>query len=258
MNHNQFFNGTFDVGPYETTMDSSFYPRNKYMKDNNRYLGKMYDDNTIDEDESLPNTRPGVGNMNFNPALNNKFRKRAFAKPLQLDRRKASQLQKQLMNNQANDSDEDNSYKIPNINKNSVNSSRMSRILNKNLSKGPSSTRNRNMTINQSLGNMSRLRDSLGGGSGNINVGLFTNDSDENIGLHNTIDPRGHGSYSHRKPFITPRKESSENMIQLSRKIAELKELITEKDAQIDFLKRTVKYTNINELQQENGILYGE
>jgi hypothetical protein len=256
MNHNQFSNGTFDVGRYDSTMDSSFYPKRRYNQDSNRYLGKMYDDNTIDEDESSTTAQMRTGNANFNPALNNKFKKRAFGKPLQLDRRKASQLQKQLMTNRGNDSEEDISYKVPSINKNGGNSSRMSRILNRNPSKGPVTTRNRNLAINQSLGNISRIRDSLDRGP--INLGLFSNDSDDNIILHNTIDPRGHGSYSHRKPFIAPRKEPTEYMVQMQNKIAEFKDIISKKDAQIDFLKRTVEFTNINEMQQENSVLYSE
>jgi hypothetical protein len=256
MNHNQFSNGTFDIGSYESTMDSSFNPKHRYNQDSNRHLGKMYDDNTIDEDESLTTAQMRVGNINFNQALNNKFKKRAFGKPLQFDRRKASQLQKQLMNNRGNESEEDISYKIPNINKNIGNTSRMSRILNRNPSKGPVTTRNRNLAINQSLGNISRIRDSLE--KGPINLGLFTNESDDNIGLHNTIDQRGHGSYSHRKPYTTSRKEPTEYMVQMQNKIAEFKDIISKKDAQIDFLKRTVEFTNINEMQQENSVLYSE
>jgi hypothetical protein len=73
MNHNRFSNGTFDIGPYDSTMDSSFYPKHRYNQDSNRYLGKMYDDNTIDDDESSTTAQMRAGNVNFNPAMNNKF-----------------------------------------------------------------------------------------------------------------------------------------------------------------------------------------
>ena len=40
MNHNRFLNGTFDPEPYETTMDSSFYPKSSFNPDKVNYYNK--------------------------------------------------------------------------------------------------------------------------------------------------------------------------------------------------------------------------
>jgi chromosome segregation ATPase len=85
------------------------------------------------------------------------------------------------------------------------------------------------------------------------------NNSNELSGLGEltrTIDLNG--SNTSRNMFFTPRKDNTESVLQLQRKINELKEMLSDKDAQCDFLKRTLKFTEINELKQENEILYSE
>lgn len=89
MSHQQFFKGKFDAGPYETTMDTSFYNNKRGGLENNRYLGKMH--NNIDEDGPLFSPQSN-SNMGFNPALNSKYKGRLFNKPLKLNHKRISKL----------------------------------------------------------------------------------------------------------------------------------------------------------------------
>ena len=257
MNHNQFFNGTFDVGPYETTMDSSFYPRSHLNGGSNKYLGKMYNDNTLGDEESMLSPHSSATNMGYNPSLNTKFKRRIFNKPLQLDHRRASRLKQLHMSANRNDSSAGDN-KIPSIHRNlkNINYLKNSKAgrMSKESSKGGSTSRN--IPINSSFNGPLRLKDKFLAGNVNPN---FLNNSNELSGLGEltrTIDLNG--SNTSRNMFFTPRKDNTESVLQLQRKINELKEMLSDKDAQCDFLKRTLKFTEINELKQENEILYSE
>lgn len=102
---------------------------------------------------------------------------------------------------------------------------------------------------------MPRIKNSLGGK--NTHLHTINNSSEQlDIGnLGNIIDAPG--SQTGRKLFNF-RRDGSDNPIKLQRKIKELNELLNDKDTQIDFLKKTIKFTEANELKQENDILYAE
>lgn len=257
MNHNQFFNGTFDVGPYETTMDSSFYPKAHLNGASNKYLGKMYNDNTLGDEDSFLSPQLSGANMGYNPSLNTKFKRRIFNKPLQLDHRRASRLKQLHMSANRNDSSAGD-YKIPNIHRNLKNMNYLKESKNGRMSKDSikGGSTSRNIPVNSSFNGPLRLKDKFL--AGNVNPNFLNNSSElsELGGLTKTIDLNG--SNTSRNMFFTPRKESTENMFQLQRKVNELKEMLSDKDAQWEFLKRTLKFTEINELKQENEILYAE
>ncbi len=256
MDHQRFSNGRFDAEPYAAdTADCSFYNERESGSDNNKFLGKMYN-HTFDDEPQIFKGKLG-SNQNFHPALNSKFKKRVLNQPLKLDKRRISRFQKQLAAKQRVES-EKNTVKIPSINpnRNSINfsSSRVSRLM-KNSGKGLSTSRNRNIKLNKSLNGMPRLGDTLQPGNPSLNT---LNNSNERLDVgsgRESIDPSG--SRTGRKLFNFKR-DGSDNPIRLQRKIKDLNKALEDKDAQINFLKKTIKFTESNEVRIENQVLYQE
>lgn len=133
----------------------------------------MYLDNLLDDEEPFMSPQSSAANMNFKPSLNNKFKKRLFNKPLQLDQRRLSRLNQALASYRNESSD--SSYKIPSINKPLAGrSSRVAKLLKSNT-KSLNTSRNRNLSINMSGNGIPHLREQLRMSNGNPNL-MFTND----------------------------------------------------------------------------------
>ncbi|CAI2383697.1 unnamed protein product [Moneuplotes crassus] len=254
MDHQRFSNGTFDIEPYTTdTADCSFYNERETYRDNNKYLGKMYNNTFSDEPNLMPNHmykyKQGSDN-GHNPTLNQRFKKRMINQPLKLDKRRISRFQKQLAAQKRQGSDQESST-IPSIHPNLANN------FNK-RSKGLSTSRNKNIKLNRSLNGMPRLNDSLQARNFKLNLDSM-NHSNENLELSSARESFNSkpGSMTGRKLFNFKR-DGSDNPIKLLRQIRELNKVIEDKDTQINFLKKTVKFTEVNELKQENQILYQE
>ena len=81
------------------------------------------------------------------------------------------------------------------------------------------------------------------------------NDMYEYSGLNNTIDLPNSLSKSQ---LISPRSDSKETIFKLQRKITELKELLADRESQLEWIKKTLKYAEVSELKQENDMLYNE
>ena len=58
--------------------------------------------------------------------------------------------------------------------------------------------------------------------------------------------------------YLAPITNINETVLTTQRKVNELKELLADRESQLDWVKRTLKYTEINELKQENEMLYTE
>lgn len=257
MDHKRFSNGRFDVKPYGTdTADSSFYNERESLPGNNRMLGKMYNNTFSDEPQVFPSKR-GSSNQ-LNPPLNNKFKRRLINQPLKLDKKRIGRFQKQLAQNNKRKESDKGSVKIPSINPNrnslNVSNSRLSRLMNNN-SKGFSTSRNRNLKLNKSFNALNKMNGSLPPGKLHLNT---INNSHEKLEVSSRGDSfEPSGSRTGRKLFNFKR-DGSDNPIKLQRQIRELNKVIEDKDTQINFLKKTIKYTESNELSMENKILYAE
>ena len=253
MNHNQFANGTFDVEPYETTMDSSFYPRKKFNTNASRNLQKMYNDPS-QEDEEMTFSPPS-STMNYNPSLNNNFKRRIVNKPLQLQNRRGSRFSKERLSSVYNESSEGST--IPNIHRKHNHPQTKLKVgkLFKNGKAPLSTSRNRNMPLNQSYNGVPKLKEKF---TGNINPN-FLNNSNEGLdfgGINNTIDLSGNATQ--RNLYFPALKDSNGIVFNLQKQIVGLKEQLSEKDSELTQVKHSLKYTNISELQAENSALYEE
>lgn len=239
-------------------MDNNFYPISDLNQHSSRYVGRVPYDTIGIDDINLMSPDSSHGNMNFNPSLNNNFKRRMMNKPLQLDQRRLSKLHQATLSSTRNDSSDGN-YKIPSIHKhknsNVIRNAKLAQKLNKNGSgKALSTSRNRNLHINQSFnGKIPKLKYMPNGNNHNF---MSPSNGQDMVGINNTIDIRG--SQTNRNLFFSPQKDGDGSSISMQMKINELKDIIAEKDVQIDHLKKSIKYTQINELKQENEVLYEE
>lgn len=192
----------------------------------------------ITEDDIFRSPQSSISNINYHPSLNNKFRKRIMGKPLQFDQSKLAKLNKMAFSgNRRNDSSENSNYKIPNIGKplksHVIRSNRSSKNL-KNSNKGSSTTRNRQVSVNQSYNGMPKLKENYLSTNSRLNLHDMQNEMYEYNGLNNTIDIQNGVSKSH---LISPRADSNELIFKLQRKIANLKEMLAERESEIEWIK---------------------
>lgn len=73
--------------------------------------------------------------------------------------------------------------------------------------------------------------------------------------LSNTIDVNGGLRNS---MYVQPQSDVNEKILMLQRKVNELKECLADRESQLDWIKRTLKYTEVFELKQENEMLFNE
>ena len=210
------------------------------------------------EEDIFRSPQSSISNANFQPSLNAKFRKRVVGKPLQFDKNKIAKLNKILVfANRRNDSS-DSTYKIPSISKpiktQGLRTNRSSKNL-KNSSKGGNTSRNRHTNVNLSYNGMPKLRENYISSNSRLNMQNMPNDMYEYSGLNNTIDLPNSLSKSQ---LISPRSDSKETIFKLQRKITELKELLADRESQLEWIKKTLKYAEVSELKQENDMLYNE
>lgn len=216
-------------------MDNAFYPKNKYRKElANFEFEDSYEDDVLYEPPS------SSSNMNFfNPVQSYKNGK--SRRHINFDNKRLSISKPVNGRNGFNELNESSS-KIPNIHRNhkvqngnklNLRNSRMS----KEGSKGASTSRNTH--LNQSYNQMPSIKQKL----------AMKNDPEA------FLSPRLDESY---QKFASPRYGTNEMIFRLQRKVNELKEMLAESQSQCDFLKRTIKYTEINEIKQENQMLYTE
>ena len=250
MNHNNFFNGTFDFGPYDTTMDSSFYPRNKYRND----FAKLHAEDNFDEDFMLS---PSSGsNMNFyNTGTATKFKRRVMPRAINFDSKRGSNVKASHTKNFQNE-DYLSTSRAPNIHKNVKNNS-MGRA-NKGdkvskLNKGKGRSTSRNNAVNQSY-NIPSLKQKLNMNDSDFSLGTSRN-LQEGGGTHRTIERSGKST---RRLFMNPRSDANEMIYRLQRQVNELKAMLADSQAECDWVKRTIKFTEISEIKKENQTLYDE
>lgn len=122
------------------------------------------------------------------------------------------------------------------------NSTKFSKLMKKN---SKNFSRNRKIGINQSLNGLSREKQ------------LF------NFKNSHLDSMRNSSVQSYFKPFentfsVQRSIDENDNERKLQIKIINLEELLSEKDSTIDFLKRKINFTKINELKEENDVLYEE
>lgn len=190
------------------------------------------------EDDIFRSPQSSISNVNYNPSLNNKFRKRIMGKPLQFDQQKIAKLNKMaLSGNKRNDSSENSNYRIPSISKpiksQVIRTNRSSKNL-KNSNKGSSTSRNRQVNVNQSYNGMPKLRENYLSTNSRLNLQNMQDEMYEYSGLNNTIDLPNGISNSH---MISPRADSNDLIFKLQRKIASLKEMLAERESEIEWIK---------------------
>lgn len=190
------------------------------------------------EDDIFRSPQSSISNVNYNPSLNNKFRKRIMGKPLQFDQQKIAKLNKMaLAGNKRNDSSENSNYRIPSISKpiksQVIRTNRSSKNL-KNSNKGSSTSRNRQVNVNQSYNGMPKLRENYLSTNSRLNLHNMQDEMYEYSGLNNTIDLPNGISNSH---MISPRADSNDLIFKLQRKIASLKEMLAERESEIEWIK---------------------
>jgi len=222
MDHNNFFNGTFDLGAYETTMDSSFYRKGGYRNELANYRNDNFDEDFLISTPSSPS------NLNFYNA-GSSFRKRLMQKPLNFDPKKSILSKPASKKNLFNDNIE-SSNKIPSIHRQCKNQSlsketRINRIL-KNTNKGGSTARN--VGVNQSLQNIPSLKQKL---AMKNDLGYLYSSRNNLYDIGNTTIDLGANAES-RNFFISPRNGTNETIFRLQRKVNELKELLAESQSQ--------------------------
>ena len=212
------------------------------------------------EDNEFMSPKPPSSGINFNPSLSNKFRKRMFDKPLQLNLGGINRGSNIVLAS-ARFEENDNRNEVPNIHKTLKNAanfknSKLNKIL-QDQSKGSSTSRNRNHNINQSFNAVPRLKENflMGPGAGKINFSGFQRENMDLGGLANSLDMSARSS---RNKFFSPPAEGRESMMTLQRKVGELKEVLADRESQVETLKRNIRSNQIDTLKNENNMLYAK
>lgn len=194
--------------------------------------------------------------MNYYPSLNNKFRKRIINKPIRFNPQKIANLNKMtLTNGMVENLDNDS------LTRSNLKPSRAHLLKNigpnkiiKHMSKGGSTSRNLQSYGNQSYYSIPRLKDSFLLNTSRPNLNPVPSDSyysnfNSSFDLNETARNGG---------LRMPISNVNESVLAMQRKVNDLKELLADRESQLDWVKRTLKYTEINELKQENELLYSE
>ncbi|CAI2382407.1 unnamed protein product [Moneuplotes crassus] len=251
-----FLNGRFEIEPYTAdTADCSFYEKKESLYEKSQHLGKMKRNAFDSAVCHLPGKlESGKG---VNPALNNKFKSRLGIKPLKLNNSRYSNFQKQVSKKHRYEYQKA-AFRMPRINpnRNSINLSakEANRIL-QSSTKGFSTSRNRNKKLNKSCNGIPRSRDTLHLQHPNLNTICNSNDAlelDSVKGSCNLSDCQTDQGCSHSK------RGGNDNPAKLRKQINKLNQVIQKKDGQINYLKKTSKFPEVNELRQENQTLYEE
>lgn len=212
------------------------------------------------EDNEFMSPKPPSSNLNFHPSLSNKFRKRMFDKPIQLNLGGMTRGNNMVLAS-ARYEDNDNKNEVPSIHKTLKNSanfknSKLNKILQE-QAKGNNTSRNRNHNINQSFNAVPRLKENLlmGNAGSKLNFSGFQKDNLDLGGLNSSLDMSARSS---RNKFFSPPAEGRESMMTLQRKFGELKEVLADRESQMETLKRNIRSNQIDTLKNENNMLYAK
>lgn len=124
----------------------------------------------------------------------------------------------------------------------------------KSMNKGGSTSRNLQTLENQTHYSIPRLKENYLLNTSRPNLrpvpsDLYYGSLNSSFDLNETARNGG---------FLVPMPNVNESVLSMQRKVNDLKELLADRESQLDWVKRTLKYTEINELKQENELLYSE
>lgn len=212
------------------------------------------------EDTEFMSPKPQGNNINFHPSLSNKFRKRMFDKPIQLNLGGMARPSNMVLAS-ARYEDSDSKNEVPSIHKNLKNSanfrnSKLNKILQE-QAKGSNTSRNRNHHINQSFNAVPRLKENflMSGSGSKINFSGFQKDKIDLGGLNSSLDMSARSS---RNKFFSPPAEGRDSMMTLQRRVGELKEVLADRESQVETLKRNIRSNQIDTIKNENNMLYAK
>lgn len=221
MNNNNYFTGTYRG--FETTMDSSFYSKNKYRNDMSKL---QVDDNFDDGFEMSPPS--SSSNMNFFNAGTGQFRRRLNQNNLNFDAKRGS---KKILSGARNlmPNNFESGTKVPNINRNKASGLFSSGKGDKPIRGKKGGSTSRNMPVNQSYNQIPSIKQQLNMNDPDFSLPSYRNMND-GMGLNHTLDVSA--PTTSRKMFASPRNDANGIIYNLQRQVNDLKAMLADSQAE--------------------------